>query len=241
VDVQRYSDGSYSTSDVGCRGDIFAVAPRMFPVPDYLRVYDDLRIAMREAVDACTLQQGACWVIRRDSVGPSCGQPSCGPCHAKKAAPPPPQDPAGGLAEFTREFRRTMVSNAARSVWKPVAVATPQGVAAVAQGCVLPFWQRIFFNTAADHFTTSPPSATYRAAVQAAMTLAAQQRKTRVVCAQCPKTGKVVQLVYVDPGGLVRAARSWDVGPTVVQRMDRLELEQAFAAGRGASLMPFNM
>jgi hypothetical protein len=120
-------------------------------------------------------------------------------------------------------------------------VVSANGIAAVAGGCVLPFWQRIFHNTEADHFTTDPPGVTYRAAVQAAMTLAARQRRTRVVCARCPSTGRVVPLVYVDPGGVVRAARSWDVGPTVVQRMDRFELEQALAAGRGASLMPFNM
>lgn len=230
----RYSEGSYSTSDSGGRGDIFALAPRVYPVPGYLKEYEDLRTALRVAVDTCTLQQGVCWVLKRDRDRrkPACGQPSCGPCHKPAAAP-------GSLAEFEGEFNRTQETTA--SAWKPVAAVTEQGVSVIAKGCVLPFWQRIFFNTGADHFTRQPPSATYRAAVRAAMVLADKQRRTRVVCAECPRTKRVVPLVYVQPGGLVKAASDWDVGATQVERIDRFEFDQYRAASRGASLMPFNM
>jgi hypothetical protein len=239
MDLLSYSDGSYSTSDEGGRGDVYALAPRIYPVPDYLQEYESLRKAMNVAIDTCALQYGVCWVVSRDRsrAAPACGQPSGKPCPSAQA----PAAEAGTLAEFSREFRRTAVSNAARSVWKPVAAVTPNGVAAVAQGCVLPFWQRIFFNTGIDHFRSEAPSATYRAAVAAAMVLADRQRRTRVVCAECPRTKRVVPMVYVDPGGLVRNAADWQVGPTSVEQIDRLEFDQFRAASRGASLMPFNM
>ncbi len=35
--IEDYADGSYSTSDVGNRGDIFALVPRVYPVPHYRR------------------------------------------------------------------------------------------------------------------------------------------------------------------------------------------------------------
>lgn len=238
MDPLAYSNGSYSTSDSGCRGDVFALAPRIYPVPDYLHTYEDLRTATRVAVDACALQNGApCWIVRKQK--PSCGQPACMECRGKDPLPTMPAAP-NSLAEFSQEFRRTAVSNAARSVWQPVAAVTAQGIAPIAQGCVLPLWQRIFFNTGADHFTREKGGLTYQAAVAAAMYFAARQKKTRVVCAECPKTGRVIPMVYVDPGGVVRAAPAWDVGPTTVERMDRLEFDQYRAASRGASLMPHN-
>ena len=227
-----YAAGSYSTFDSGCRGDIFAVSPVAYPAPGWLQEYFDLATAMRVATQTCALQQGKCYVVKRSSTLPRCGQ-RCGRGECDVRGPFSP-----GLASadaFPDAVRREVEAN-----WQPVAAATPAGPAIVAEGCVLPLWQRVFSNGPLEPLLVQGPSQTYQAAVRAAMWIADHEKRTRLVYGW-GETGKPVPLVYVQPGGLVRSARRERTPATTVERMDQFELAQALAASRGASLMPFGM
>lgn len=231
AELIAYSNGSYSTSDTGCVGDTYAIAPRPFPAPGYLREFEDLRKALQEATDACVLQQGVCWVVKDSQVRPRCGQNAEGGCPDCWA----PQAPSQGLGIFGRRVDRVVRR------WRPVAAVTSEGVAAVApNGCVLPLWQRRFFNTGADHFTRQGPLLTYQAAVRAAEVVATREGRPRVVAAQT-RSGAVVPVVYVQPGGLVRAAREPRGYETQVDIMTPLEVRQYLMASRGGDLMPLGM
>lgn len=230
--IENYSDGSYSVSDDGGRGDIFALVPRVYPVPEYLAEYYDLAKALRVVTSTCALQQGKCWVVRRSSTLPRVGQ-RCGrgECNWRSKNSP-------GLASELAALRAGTLSGALGGV--PVALATERGLALVEQTAVLPLWQRIYQNTPADIFTVQGPSQTYSAAVRAAMVIANRTRQERLVFAW-GAGGKPIPMVYVHPGGLVRSARGARGNETQVDRMDNFELRQAVAASRGASIMPFGM
>lgn len=242
-ELLAYSDGSYSTSDWGCRGDTIALSPRPYPVPGFLRMYTSWAKALQEATDECALQMGPCWVLRASQVGARCGQPAYGSCPSCMDAEGPSRASISlaGLSTGTRAYpdavRRQVEAN-----WRPVAVVTGQGVARVLpDGCVLPLWERVFSVTPPDRLVRERAGLTYRAAVAAAQEISQRTRQVRVVNGAVPKTGKVVPLVYVDPGGLVRATPSPRGYETQVDRMDPLEVREAFMLSRGGSLMPHGM
>lgn len=224
-----YAAGSYSTFDSGCRGDIFAVSPVAYPAPGWLQEYFDLATAMRIATQTCALQQGTCYVVKRSATLPRCGQ-RCGNGECGNRGPFSP-----GLAAYSGAVRREVESS-----WQPVAAATAQGPAVVAEGCVLPLWQRVFSNGPLEPMLVQGPSQTYQAAVRSAMWIANHERQTRLVNGW-GEGGKPIPLVYVQPGGLVRSAVRERAPATTVDRMDAFELAQALAASRGASIMPFGM
>lgn len=229
----HYSDGSYSTSDDGGRGDIFALVPRVYPVPQFLAEYFDLAKALRVVTSTCALQQGKCWVVRRSAMLPRGGQ-RCGAGECRWRTPNSP-----GLASELEELRTGLLAD--KLGGQPVALATPRGLAVVNAGTVLPLWQRIYRNSPADHFIMQGPSETYSAAVRAAMVIADRTRRERLVYAW-GKDGTPIPMVYVHPGGLVRSARRAAPGiATTVSPMDDFELRQAIAASSGASIMPFGM
>lgn len=213
--------GSYSVSDAGCRGDTYALSPKPYPVPGYLHEYDTLRQALRVSVDDCALQWGQCYVLR--NTGPRCGQRcSRGEC--------------GELGAFPDSVRRSVQSS-----WSPVAQVSSQGVAVIQDGCVLPLWQRIFYvGDEQNRFVRAAPGLLYQAAVQAAMRIASVQGRPRVIFA-AKGDRNIVPMVYVHPGGVVRAARRDAGSETRVDTMSELEVKQYIAASSGASVMPFNM
>lgn len=231
--IENYADGSYSTSDDGGRGDIFAVAPRIYPVPEYLSEYFGLAQALRVATDTCTLQQGKCWVIRRSSMLPRNGQ-RCGRGECNWKGPNSP-----GLASELAALREGRLSGLGGV---PVALATSRGMAVVEGPAVLPLWQRVYHNTDATYFGVQGPSQTYSAAVRAAMMLADQTKKMRLVF-RFGEGGRPIPMVYVHPGGLVRSVPKASDGEnaTQVHQMDNFELRQAIAASAGGSIMPFGM
>lgn len=219
MNLVDYADGSYSTSDDGGRGDIFALTPRIYPVPEYLSEYYDLAKALRVATNTCALQHGVCWVVRRDKTLPRNGQRcGSGECNWRGENSPG----MSGLAGV------------------PVAVATESGLAVVQGGAVMPLWRRIYQNTGADHFIVQGPSQTYSAAVKAAMVIADRTKQQRLVYGW-GRDGKPVPMIYTHPGGLVRSATPRRDYETQVTRMDDFELRQAIAASSGASIMPFGM
>lgn len=232
-ELVHYADGSYSTTDDGGRGDIFALVPRVYPVPHYLAEYFDLAKALRVVTSTCALQQGKCWVVKRSAMLPRGGQ-RCGQGECRWRSPNSP-----GLASELAELRAGTLAE--RLGGQPMALATARGLAVVNEGTVLPLWQRIYRNSPADHFIMQGPSETYSAAVRAAMVIADRTRKERLVYAW-GEGGKPIPMVYVHPGGLVRSARKNSPGiATQVDPMDDFELRQAIAASSGASIMPFNM
>lgn len=238
MDAQTYySDGSYTLFDEGCRGDVFAILPRDYAAPAWLVEYFDLATALREATKTCALQQGTCWVVRARDTLQRCGQ-RCGRGECEGRPPWSPGLAGAGIAGGMTQGG--VVRREAAASWEPVASVSPEGVAVVKSGCVLPLWQRIFQNTQADNFLVQGVSETYQAAVRSAMWLADHEKSRRLVYGW-GRTGKPVPMVYVDPGGLVRSVQTWDVGPVQVDRIDRFELAQSLAASRGASIMPFNM
>ena len=232
MEIENYADGSYSTSDYGGRGDIFALVPRVFPVPDYLAEYFDLGKALRVATDTCTLQQGKCWVIRRDRMLPRAGQ-RCGGGECGWRGPNSP-----GLAAELAGLRDGSLARALGGT--PVALATARGLAVVQDGTVLPLWQRVYRNTGANHFVVQGPSETYSAAVRAAMMLADRTQSQRLVY-RTGVSGEPIPMLYVEPGGLTRSARGPRGDATQVSMMDQFELRQAMAASAGGSLMPHGM
>lgn len=228
------SAGSYSVSDEGCRGDVYAVSPLTYPVPGYLTEYDSLRKALRVSTNTCALQQGLCWVIKRADTFDRCGQ-RCGRGECEVTGPYSP-----GLAghETSNPFPDP-VRRAVQAQWVPIAQVTPEGVAAVREGCVLPLWRQIYYvGGMQNQFTRQQPGLTYYAAVEAAMLLARQQKKTRVVFGR--SGSRSIPVVYVDPGGIVKPTDTRGYA-TQVQRMDEFQMRQALAASQGASIMPFNM
>jgi len=247
AELLAYSDGSYSTSDWGCVGDTIALSPRPFPVPGFLRMYTSWARALQEATDTCALQRGPCWVLKASQVGVRCGQRAYGDC-------PTCIDPGGassssldGFGALTRDVGpRTTFPDAVRreaaASWQPVAVVTPNGVAKVLpDGCVLPLWDRKFDVTPPDRLVRERAGLTFRAAVAAAQEISQRTQQLRVVNGTVPSSGASVPVVYVQPGGIVRAVpapRGW---ATNVYRMSPLEVREAFMLSRGGSLMPNGM
>lgn len=235
------ADGSYSVSDEGCPGDqppAYAISPRPYPVPGYLRMYENLRVALRESVDACALQMGPCWVLRADQVHQRCGQA----CHGGCPTPGPTALASVTGNRFPGPLYPDSVRREVQANWKPVMRVDSSGIALTpSPGCVLPIWQRIFYvGDEQNHFARDKPGLVYNAAVEAARYIARTQGKTRVVMGT-DTSGRTVPVVYVDPGGIVRAMPR-DAGPeTVVVPMSEFELRQYMAASRGATLMPFGM
>jgi hypothetical protein len=235
------SAGAYSTSDYGARGDLYAISPATYPVPGYLKYFEDWRKAVNEATDSCKLQQGVCWVLKRDSVLPRCGQ-RCGRGECENCGPGVCSGGFGALAGHAGQGGYPdAVRREVESAWRPVAQVTSKGVATIKDGCTLPLWQRIFYVGGQNNeFTMAAPGMTYRAAVAAAMAMARDQRRSRIVFGA--RDGQTVPVVYVEPGGIVRAHQGTQRDYFVnVSRMDELEMRQALAASHGASLMPFNM
>jgi hypothetical protein len=231
-EIESYADGSYSTSDDGGRGDIFALVPRIYGVPDYLGEYYDLAKALRVATNTCALQQGKCWVIRRDRmlprVGQRCGRGECG--WRGRNSP--------GLAADLAALRSGSFAGLGGV---PVALATAQGLAVVQGGAVHPIWQRVYRNTDANYFGVQGPSETYSAAVRAAMVIADQTKKQRLVYRFGVDGKTVIPVVYVHPGGLVRSTDKATGSALRVDVMDNFELRQHIAASAGGSIMPFGM
>lgn len=231
--IENYSDGSYSTSDDGGRGDIFALVPRVYPVPHYLAEYFDLAKALRVATNTCALQQGKCWVVRRDQTTPREGQ-RCGrgECYSRV---PRSRGLAAELADLAAGRLGSILGGT------PIALATSKGLALVAGGRVLPFWQRTYRNSGADRLRMQGPSQTYSAAVRAAMVAANSTRNEQLVYRVGVPGEDPVPMVYVQPGGLIRSAQR-PRGPALnVNQMDEFELRQAMAASAGGSLMPQGM
>jgi hypothetical protein len=246
-ELLAYSDGSYSTSDWGCAGDTIAISPRPFPVPGYLRMYTSWARALQEATDTCALQQGPCWVLKPSQTRQRCGQPAYGSCPScndvtASSAPVSLLNGLGPNGAFPDAVRREAAAN-----WVPAAVVTEEGVSRVlSDGCVLPLWQRVFSVTPPDRLVRERAGLTYRAAVAAAQEISQRTRAMRVVQADVPSRHplsgrKVVPVVYVDPGGIVRAAPEARGFETQVDRMDPLEVREAFMLSRGGSLMPHGM
>jgi hypothetical protein len=243
-ELLAYSNGSYSTSDWGCEGDTIAISPRIFPEPGYMKVYTSWAKALQEATDTCALQMGPCWVLKSSQLGPRCGQRADGGC-------PTCLGPGGldGLARRSIGPAKPYQGVVRREAegWKPVAVVTSQGVGRVLpDGCVLPLWERRFRVVPPDRLVRQAPSLTYRAAVAAAQEISQRTGRYTVVNGRVPSRhslaeDKEIPVVYVDPGGIVRAVpekRGW---ATQVDRMDPFEVREAFMLSRGGSLMPHGM
>ncbi len=237
------SAGSYSVSDEGCRGDCYLVSPQPYPVPGYLRAFESLRKALKESVNTCELQQGVCWVIKREDTLDRCGQrQDRGECETIA-----PYSPGfAGLGNYSRQpwaykAYPGAVRRSVEAAWNPVARVSREGVATVKDGCVLPLWRQIFYvGDMNNQFERPGDPMLYQTAVNAAMFLARQQRKPKVIFGKA--NGKVIPVVYVEPGGIVRAREGYRTSPaTQVMHMDTFEMKQALAASAGASFMPFNM
>ena len=231
--VVNYANGSYSTSDDGGRGDIFALVPRVYPVPDYLAEYYDLAKALRVATNTCVLQQGKCWVVRRDQTLPRFGQ-RCGRGECGWRSPNSP-----GFASELADLRSGKLSSVLGGV--PVALATRKGLALVQDGAVVPLWQRSFVVGANDRVLMLGPSQTYSAAVRAAMMLAEQTHQQKLVYRLGVPGQNPTPMVYVQPGGLVRSAQPSRGPALTVSPMDEFELRQYITASAGGSLMPQGM
>lgn len=231
--IENYADGSYSTSDDGGRGDIFALVPRVYPVPHYLAEYFDLAKALRVATNTCVLQQGKCWVVRRDQTTPRAGQ-RCGRGECYSRVPR-----SRGLAAELSDLAAGRLGAVLGGV--PVALATTKGLALVYGGRVLPLWQRTYRSTGADSLLMQGPSQTYSAAVRAAMVLADRTRSEKLVYHMGVPGENPIPMVYVQPGGLVRSAAPSRDPALTVSPMDDFELRQAVAASAGGSLMPQGM
>lgn len=253
AELLAYSNGSYSTSDTGCVGDTIGIAPRIYPVPDFVTEFTSWQKALVEEVDACVLQNGVCWILKPSDQSPRYGQEADGGCPGCRGPGPIGFDGVDGLfgdlGKYPRRRMRSMGParpyqgavrrNAARA-WTPVAVATPQGMAAITpDGSVLPLWQRIYHVVAPDRLVHEEPGMLYESAVRAAMNISQRLGKPRVISSE--RDGRVVPLLYVEPGGVVRTfprRRGWE---TNAYSMTPLEVRQAFVASRGGSLMPHGM
>jgi len=241
ADLIAYSDGSYSTSDTGCVGDTIGIAPRLYPSPDYLREYVGWSQALQEDTDTCVLQNGVCWILKPEQLKPRFGQEADGGCPGCRG--PGPTGFAG--VTITTQGQRMQQGVPRRTdarVWRPTAVVTPEGVAAIRQGAVLPLWQRIFNFTPPDRIVYAPAGLDYKSAVYGAQVVSVRTGKPMVV--NGVKDGRTIPMIYVEPGGLVRGSngvrtpvRGWE---TDTYALDPFELRQAFAASRGGSIMPWN-
>lgn len=126
------------------------------------------------------------------------------------------------------------------SNWSPLAEVSENGVAPVIGGCVLPIWRRVFYvGDQNNQFTRAGDPMLYRAAVNAAMLLARTQGRPRVIFGA--RGDRVVPVVYVHPGGIVRAVPRARGPETVVRQMTPYEVRQQMAASRGASILPFGV
>lgn len=252
-DLLDASNGSFSTSDWGCVGDNIAIAPRIYPVPGYLKEFSSWAAALQEATDPCTLQNGVCWILKAESQLPRFGQESDGGCPGCRGPGPIGFDgvetSVTELGKYPRSRRRSMgparpfpgaVMRQVQKNWRPVGVATMQGLAKVTpEGAVLPLWQRIWRINAPERLAANAAGLDYRSAVRAAQVLSQRLGKPLVVGAN--RNGRVIPVTYVEPGGIVRTypgARGWE---TNVYSMTPLEVRQAFLASRGGSLMPHGM
>ena len=242
------SAGSYSIEDQGCSGDTYAISPQPYPVPGYVRVFEDLRTAYREAVDACELQRGyPCWVLKRSDTlqrcGQRCGKGECANCGPGKCAGgfAGINSPGSNGSSYSGTVRRSV-----EAAWKPIMQVNGKDTTAVLAGCTLPIWQRIFYVADQPNpmFRSSmtAPGKNWMEAVEAAMLLARRQAKPRVIVTVRPQNGggsRVVPLVYVDPGGTVRAIPPARGPNTMVEPLSDFEAQQYWAQSSGASILPF--
>lgn len=240
-DLLEYSNGSYSTSDTGCRGDVIGIAPRMFPVPDYVVEYEGWQRALQEEVDTCVLQNGVCWILKPSQLAPRYGQEADGGCPGCRG--PGPRGFAG--VTMTTQGQRMQQGRPMRTAvraWQPSALVTPEGIAAIKNGAVLPLWQRIWKVAPPARLVYAPAGRDYKAAVLAAQYLSTQTGQPQVVGGE--KNGRTIPVLYVEPGGIVRGANG-ELAPvhgweTDSYAMDAFEVRQAWAASRGGSIMPWN-
>lgn len=241
ADLLAMSDGAYSVSDWGCTGDVIGIAPRVYPTPDYLLEYTGWTRALQEEVDACVLQNGVCWILKSSQLAPRFGQEADGGCPGCRGP-----GPVGfaGLTRTTQSQRQAqgVPRRIDARVWKPTAVVTPAGVAAVRNGAVLPLWQRIYKFAPPERLVMAPSGLDYRSAVQGAMYLSTHTGRPMIVGGE--RDGKTIPMIYIEPGGLVRGVngnitpvRGWE---TDSYTMDPFEVRQAYAASRGASITPWN-
>lgn len=240
-ELLAYSDGTYSTSDWGCVGDTIAIAPRVFPLPDFVREYQGWSAALQEATDTCVLQNGVCWLLKPSQIKPRFGQESDGGCPGCRGPGPT------GFAGLTRttqgvRMQQGLPRRTDLRSWKPTAVVTPEGVAAIKNGAVLPLWQRIYKFAPPERLVMAPAGLDYTSAVRGAQVLSTRTGRPMVVGGE--KDGRTIPMIYVEPGGLVRGVngvrnpvKGWE---TDTYEMDSFEVRQAFAASRGASIMPWN-
>lgn len=240
-DLLEYSSGSYSTSDWGCRGDVIGIAPRLYDAPLYLKQYIGWSQALQEETDTCVLQNGVCWILKPEQLAPRFGQEADGGCPGCRGPGP---TGFAGITQTTQGMRmqQGVPRRADVRAWKPTAVVTPQGVAAIRQGAVLPLWQRIYKVAPPERLVYAPAGLDYKSAVYGAQVLSTRLGKPMVVGAE--KNGRTIPMIYVEPGGSVRGmngertpVKGWE---TDTYQMDPYELRQAFAASRGGSIMPWN-
>ncbi len=240
AELLAYSAGSYSTSDTGCRGDVIGIAPVTYGAPGYVREYTSWQAALQEAEDICELQNGVCWVLRPDQQSPRFGQESDGGCPGCRGP-----GPTGFAGVNTLQNQRVAQGQPRRTDargWKPVAVVTPEGVAMIRQGAVLPLWRRIFKIAPPGRLVYAPAGMDYRSAVYGAQWLSTHQGKPMVVGAE--SNGNTIPVMYVEPGGITRGiqgdrppVKGWE---TDTYAMSPFETAQAYAASRGGSIMPWN-
>jgi len=240
ADLLAYSNGSYSTSDAGCVGDTIGIAPRVYPMPSYVKEYFGWSRALQEETDTCVLQNGVCWILKPDQQAPRFGQESDGGCPGCRG--PGPTGFAGVPTLQSRRVAQGVPTRSDTRGWKPVAVVTPQGTALIKQGAVLPLWSRIWKVAPPERLVYAPAGMDYKSAVYGAQALSTRLGRPLVVGGE--RDGRTIPVMYVEPGGLVRgsngerpAVKGWE---TDAYAMSPFETAQAFAASRGGSIMPWN-
>jgi hypothetical protein len=223
-DLIDASDGSYSTSDWGCVGDTIGIAPRIYPAPRYLKEYLDWQQALVEASDTCALQNGVCWVVKPSQQAMRYGQENNGGCPGCQGPGPTGMSGLRGLGDAS-----------------PIAVVSPNGTTLLpTPGFPVPtIWQRNPRIEPPNRIVMAPAGRLYRGAVYAAQYISRKLGKPQVINAV--RNGRIIPITYVEPGGVVRTtplARGWE---TTARYMDPFEVQQAYAASRGASLLPWGM
>lgn len=225
-DLIDQSDGSYSTSDVGCRGDVIGIAPRIYPAPNFLKEYLDWQQALVEASDTCALQNGVCWVLTPDQQSMRYGQENNGGCPGCQGPGPTGMSGLRGLGEAP----------------VPVAVVSSAGTTFLPGFPVPTLWQKSPRIEPPNRIVMARAGRLYNGAVYAAQYISRKLGRPQVINAV--HNGRVIPMTYVDPGGLVRTARlnsfprGWE---TNAARMDPFEVRAAEAASRGASILPWGM
>lgn len=235
------ADSMFSIDDYGKNQDgPYQIVQPSYPAPRFLERYVSLGKALRECQTLCALEGRPYRVVRwgREGAGARGGVP-CAPCARKTRA---------RISRFPRRGRGCAGCLDGFPGAQPIAEFQPGGRRIVYDGCGVPHIvgkpNYIVSHTPFPRvYRREVYAQRYLQAVGTAHLLAAQTGRRVYLCsgfnADCTTDGgRLVPVVYVEPGGLTKADPNIPTGQVGVTPVSPAYFRELVAQSRGATYLP---